>query len=103
MNFAVVCPLCEWAIPEKIQTGRGGGGEGGVEDILFPKPSWNFSFFYFTPGNSRQNKAQALDIPQNCVRSLGNFKAKKKDPWKFHIIYFFLATLGNSTSFLINR
>ena len=34
----------------KIQTG-------GVEGILFWKNPWNFSFFYFTLGNSRQNKA----------------------------------------------
>ena len=76
--------------------------------ILFWKPPWNFSFFYFTPGNSRQNKAQPLDIPQNCVRSLGNSKAKNKDPWvrlTFHITFillWLLVTLGNSTSFLIN-
>ena len=71
--------VTKWAIPEKIETG--------VEDMLFWNP-WNFSFFfYFTPGNSRQNKAQPLDIPQNCVRSLGNSKAKNKDPWKFHIIF----------------
>ena len=44
--------------------------------------------FYFTPGNSRQNKSQPLDTPQNCVRSLGNLKAKNKDSWKFHIIFF---------------
>ena len=42
-----------WAIPEKIQTE-------GVENILFstPPPPWNFIFFYFTPGSSKQNKAQ---------------------------------------------
>ena len=50
-----------------------------------PLPPWNFSFFYFTPGNSRQNKVQPLDIPQNCVKSLGNSKAKNKDSRKFHI------------------
>ena len=65
-----------------------------------PLPPWNFSFFYFTPGNSRQNKVQPLDIPQNCVKSLGNSKAKNKDSRKFHIT--FLVTLGNSTLFIIN-
>ena len=80
--------------------------QGGVEDILFWKPPWNFSCFYFTPGSSRQNKAQPLDIPQNCVRSLGNSKTKNRKttpgnstliflghpwkflryPWKFHIL-----------------
>ena len=40
------------AIPEKIQTE-------GVENILFSTPPpWNFIFFYFTPGSSKQNKAQ---------------------------------------------
>ena len=58
----------------------------GVDGILFWKPSC-------TLGNSKQNKASPLDIPQNCVRSLGNFKPK----------FFFLVTLlGNSTLPLIN-
>ena len=70
-----------WAIPEKTQTG------GGLRIYFFEKPPWNFSLFYFTPGNSRQNKAQPQDIPQNCVRTLGNSKTKNKDPWKFHIIF----------------
>ena len=46
-----------------------------------------FFIFIFTPGNSRQKKAQPLDIPQNCVRFLGNSTTKNKDPWKFHIIF----------------
>ena len=62
----------------------------GVEDILFWKPPWNFSVFYFTPGNSSQNKSQTLDIPQNFVRSLGNSKTKNKNPWKFCIIFSWL-------------
>ena len=80
-----------WAIPEKIQTG-------GLEDILFWKSSWNLSFFYFNTRNSRNNKGQPLDIPQNCIRSLGNSKTKTKNPensilfflghsWKFHFIF----------------
>ena len=48
---------------------------GGFEDIIFFKKPWNFLFFYFTPGNSRQNKA----------------------PWKFHIIFL---TLGNLWHFV---
>ena len=44
-------------------------------------------FFDFTSGNSRQNKAPTLEIPQNCVRTRGNSKAKKQDPWKFHIVF----------------
>ena len=70
----------------------------GVEDILYWNPPWNFSFFYFTHGNSRQNKAHPLEIPQIFVRSLGNFKAKNQDPrnstlcfldqsWKFHFFF----------------
>ena len=65
--------------PEKIQTG--------VLRIYFFENPLEFFISYFTPGNSRQNKVQPLDIPQNCVRFLGNCKAKKKDPWKFHIIF----------------
>ena len=96
------------AIPENIQI-RGGRGWG----YTFLKSPWNFSFFYLTSKISRQNKAQPLDIPQNCVRSLRNFKAKNKDPWKFHIIFswspfeiplrfnstcYFFDTPGNSIS-----
>ena len=62
----------------------------GVEDILFWKP-WSFSLFYFNLGNSRQNKTQPLDIPRNCVRSLGNSNTKNR-PLKFPH-YFFLVTL----------
>ena len=66
---------------------------------IFLKNPLEYSFFYYTPGNSRQKKAQPLDNPQNCVRSLGNSKAKNNDPWKFHT---FFITFGNSTSFLFN-
>ena len=59
-----------------------------------------FFIFYFTPGNSRHNKTQHLDIPHNCVRSVGNSKFKNKDPLEIQL-YFFLVTLGNSTLFLI--
>ena len=78
-NSLISTLIFNWAIPEKIQTRE-------FEDILFWKTHWNFSFFYFNTGNSRQNKAKPLDIPQNCVRSLENSKAKNKDPWKFHIL-----------------
>ena len=49
---------------------------------------WNFSFFYFWKFKAKLNP---LDIPQDCVRSLGLLeipKAKNKDPWKFHIIFY---------------
>ena len=65
-----------------------------------------FHFFYFTSGNSRQNKAQPLagwifhkivldplEIPRPKTKTPGN---------STHIIYF-LVTLGNSTLFLINH
>ena len=86
------CTNLSWAIPEKIQTR-------GVEDIFFWKSPWNFSSFDFTPENSRQNKDQPLDITQTCVRSLGNSKAKNKEPsgnsklvflghpWKCHLVF----------------
>ena len=87
----------EWAIPEKIQTGGGGGGGG----YIWNHPC-NFSFSYFTPGTSRQNKDQPLDIPQSCVRSFGNSKAKNKDPWKFHIIFSWSSLEILLPTFLIN-
>ena len=61
--------------------------KGRVEDILLWKPPWNFSFFYLNPGNFRQNKVPPMEIPQNCVRCLGNFKAKNQELWEFHIIF----------------
>ena len=62
-------------------------GGGGVEDSYTFLKTPAGIFHFFTSGNSRQNKARPLNIPQNCVRSLGNSKAKNKDPWKFHIIF----------------
>ena len=73
----------------------------GVWGYTFLKTPWNFSFCYFTPGNSRQNKAQPLDIPQICVRSLWKFQGQKQRPLEIPH-YFFLGNHGNSTSFLIN-
>ena len=62
-------------------------GGGGVEDILFLKPRWNFLFIYFTSGNSRQIKGPPLEIVQDCVTSLGNSKTKNHDSWKFHMLF----------------
>ena len=42
--------------------------------------------FYFTLGNSRQNKAAPLETPHNCVTPFKNFTANQ-DPWKFHVIF----------------
>ena len=36
------------------------GVGGGLGYTFLTPPPWNFSFFYITPGNSRQNKAQPL-------------------------------------------
>ena len=72
--------VTKWAIPEKIETGE-------LRIYFFETPG-TFHFFYFTSGNSRQNKAQPLDIPQNCVRSLGNSTLFfLGHPWKFHFIF----------------
>ena len=60
---------------------------GGLRIYIFETPPGIFHFFYFTPGNSRQNKPPPREIPQICVRSLGNSKAKNQDPLKFHIIF----------------
>ena len=57
-----------------------------LRTYFFETPFPGIYFFY---------KAQPQDIPQNCVKSLGNSKAKNKDPkafllinpWKFHILF----------------
>ena len=78
----------------------------GVQAFLKPLlPSWSFSFFYFTPGNSRQNKAVQPFIPQNCGKldplPFGNSKATNKDPLETPN-YFILVTLRNYTALLRN-
>ena len=65
----------------------------GFEDILFWKT-------HFTLRNFRKNKLSSLDILQNCLTTLENFKVENQDPWKLHD--FFLYTPGNPTSFLID-
>ena len=62
-------PVSQWAIPENTKQ----GGEV-VEDKLLKTP-WELLGFSFTPGNSKQNKASPVEIPQNCVTSHRNFKA----------------------------
>ena len=55
-----------------------------------------------TPGNSRQNKAPPLEIPQVVLDPLWKFQQSQR-PRPLEIPhYFFLVTLRNSTSFLIN-
>ena len=43
--------------------------------------------FFFTPGNSRENKTPPLENPQNCVTCPWNPKARNQNPWNFHIIF----------------
>ena len=59
----------------------------------FLKTTLEFFIFYFIPRNYRQNKVQPLDIQQN-------FQVQKQRPLK-NPHYFFLVTLGNSTTSLI--
>ena len=61
----------KWAIPEKIQTEPCLGLRiYRVEDFFFLETPLEFFIFYFIPRNSRQNRAQPLNIPQNCFRGL---------------------------------
>ena len=76
--------------------GVGGGGWG----YTFLKKPLEFFIFLLYPGNSRQKKAQPRDIPQNCLKSLGNANAKNKRPLEIPHL-FSLVTLWNST-FLMN-
>ena len=86
--MAIIPYDCQWAISEKVQTGEMGGG--GCGYTFLKTPFWNFSgFFYFTlkiPDKTKLN----LDIPQNYVKSLGNSKAKNKNPSGNSTLLFFL-------------
>ena len=62
-------PVFLWTIPEKKQTGRRGLRTNFFENLL------EFLGFSFTPGNSKQDKASPIEIPQNCVTPDINFKA----------------------------
>ena len=72
-------PLCRGAPPywasismdysRKKQTGRRGLRTNFFENLL------EFLGFSFTPGNSKQDKASPIEIPQNCVTPDINFKA----------------------------
>ena len=69
-------------------------------EYTFLKIPWNFWICYFTLRNSEENKLSLLEILQNGVTPLRNFKAENQDPWELH--NFFLYTHGNFTSFLID-
>ena len=49
-----------------------------VKKVSFPAKTAVFTL-------TKQKKP--LDIPQNCVRSIGTSITKNKDPKKFHIIF----------------
>ena len=80
----------------KNPNGRRGGGGWGYN---FLKNRLEF-FIFLLEIPDKTKLIQPLDIPQNCVWSLGNSKAKNKDPGNSTV--FLLVTLGNSTLFLIN-
>ena len=96
-NSCDILSMTSIGLLQKKKTGRRGGW---LKTYLFENPLGIFRFFSFTPGNSIQNKAPRIKIPNNFVRLLGNSKGKNHDLSKFH--YFFSVTLGNCTSFLIN-
>ena len=82
-NFIQVQQEIHWAIPEKTKQN--------VENILFSKLSWNFSFFYFTPGNSRQKNSN----PGNSIflcQIPRKFQGQKKTPG--NSILFFLGLVS---------
>ena len=57
------------------------GGRGGrALRIYFFETSLEFFILLLYTWKFQTKKAQPLNIPQNCVRSLGNSKAKNKDP-----------------------
>ena len=79
-----------WAIPSRKKS-----KQGGLRIYFFENPPEIFHFFNLTPENSRQNKAQTLDIIHNIVlNSLGIPRPKTKTPG--NSIFFFFVTLGNS-------
>ena len=55
--------------------------------IYFLKTSLKSFIFLLYPWKFKTKQSSTLDIPQNCVRSLKNSKAKNKDSWKSHIIF----------------
>ena len=95
-----------WSVglDQYLSYSRKNPNRGGWEYTFLKKPL-EFFIFYFTSENFRQNMSQPLDIQQNCVCALGNFKAKniQKTERPLEIPHhFFLASLVNSTLFLIN-
>ena len=50
----------------------------------FLTSSWNFEICHVALGNSRENRLSPLEILQNCVTPLGNFKVKNQEPSKIY-------------------
>ena len=69
----------------------------GYSRIKFRQNSWNFWVCHFILGNFGENKAQ--EIQQNCSTTVGNSMTKNQDPWKCHMIFFWLGE--NSTLFYL--
>ena len=70
----------QWAIPEKSKQG--------VEDIYtFLKITLEFFIFLLYSWKIQTKQSSTPRFSTNCVRTLGNSKAKNKNPWKFHIIF----------------
>ena len=70
-----------WLLLFQKKSKQGGWG------YTFSKIPKHFSFFYFTPGNSRQSKAQPWIFHKIVFGPIGNSKTKNKDPWKFRTIF----------------
>ena len=100
--FCEICATFTWSIglfQKKIQIAGGVRGWGGVglRIYLFENPL-KFSFFYFTPGNSRQNKAQPWIFHKILLDPLEILRPESKTPgsstlffvghpWKFHFVF----------------
>ena len=81
----------KWAVAEKIQ-------KGGIEDIIFPKPPRNFSFFTLRleiPDKTKFNPCifhnivlEPLEIPRPKTKTPGNSALLfLGHPWKFHFVF----------------
>ena len=91
-------PVSQWTFQRK--TKQQGGW---LRTNLFENPLEFFGFF-FTPGNSKENKASPAEIPENCVSYTPHKFSGLKLRLPLGIPHdFFLITHGNSTLLLISR
>ena len=70
--FPPIEPVSQWTIAEKKNR-----GEGGLRTNVFENPL-EFLGFSFTAGDSKQNKASPVEIPQNCVTPTKILRPKTK-------------------------